>query len=198
MMLKIDLEKAFDRLEWSFIQSSLNALNFPVDLITLIMNCISTTSTSIIANGKPMELFESSRGIRQGDSLYPYLCIIFMQSLTRWIDHAVDTCNWKPIKIIQSGPLISHLLLAYDHILFFEADATNAISIIDIFNFITWQLGQHSNFSKLKILFTKNVHLQTQNTLSTMLNIKATTHVGKYLGFCITNFQPKILIVNLS
>lgn len=64
MMLKIDLENAFDMLEWSFVRNSLQALNIPKELITLIMNCISTTSTSIIANGKPTEFFKPCRSIR--------------------------------------------------------------------------------------------------------------------------------------
>lgn len=53
MLLKIDLEKAFDRLEWSFIKQSLLILNFPKNIIDLIMSCISTSSISILVNVNP-------------------------------------------------------------------------------------------------------------------------------------------------
>lgn len=78
MMLKLDLKKAFDRLEWSFIRKLLHNLGFPTFLITLSMNCISSASISIMVHGKPTTFFEPSRGIRQGDPLPPYIFIICM------------------------------------------------------------------------------------------------------------------------
>lgn len=74
---------------------------------------------------------------------------------------------------------------------FSEADTTSATSIIDIFNFISQQSGQRINFTKSKSLFSSNVNQQVQTELSTLLNIKITTNVGKYLGFPITNLKPK-------
>ena len=51
MALKIDLEKAYDKLEWSFIRDMLIRVNLPLDIIDLIMSCLSTMSTSILFNG---------------------------------------------------------------------------------------------------------------------------------------------------
>ena len=64
MALKIDLEKAYDKLEWSFIREVLIRANLPADLIDIIMSCVSTVSTSILFNGEAMELIYPSRGIR--------------------------------------------------------------------------------------------------------------------------------------
>lgn len=65
MILKIDLEKAFDRIEWSFIHDFLLYFNFSNKLIHLIMSCVTSFSISILINGKPSQFFEPTRGIRQ-------------------------------------------------------------------------------------------------------------------------------------
>lgn len=71
IMLKIDLEKAFDRLEWSFIRKSLHNLGFSTTIINLIVNCISPASISIMINCKPIKCFEPSSGV------FPYIFIFF-------------------------------------------------------------------------------------------------------------------------
>lgn len=63
MALKIDLEKAFDRLEWSFIHRVLIWFNFLNDWIMLIMSCISSSNLSVLINGKILDPFLPSRGI---------------------------------------------------------------------------------------------------------------------------------------
>ena len=64
MAIEVDLEKAYDRLEWNFIHKILQAYYFPNKLINLIMNCVSSTSISILFNGGMMETFKTLRGIR--------------------------------------------------------------------------------------------------------------------------------------
>ena len=64
MALKIDLEKAYDKLEWGFIRSMLIRFNFPNNLREIIMSCISSVSTSLLFNGGSLEPFRPSRGIR--------------------------------------------------------------------------------------------------------------------------------------
>lgn len=110
MMLKLDLEKAFDILEWSFIRKSLHNLGFPTPFVNLIMNCISSPSFSFM------------RGIRQEDPLSPYIFIICMQFLNHLIKHAILNGDWNPVKLNRSGPPISHLLFADGLILFSRVD----------------------------------------------------------------------------
>ena len=68
MAIKIDLEKAYDKLEWNFIRDTLIRANLLTDLIDIIMSCISSVSTSILFNGKALEVIYPSRGIRQEGS----------------------------------------------------------------------------------------------------------------------------------
>ena len=101
MALKIDLEKAYDKL--------LTRANIPVDLIDTIMSCVSTVSTSILVNGEALDPIYPSRGIRQGVPLSPYLFILCMDYLGQLIEETCHMKLWNPVKASQSGPAFSHL-----------------------------------------------------------------------------------------
>ena len=64
MAIKVDSEKAYDKLEWSFIKGMLCRYNFPENLIEIMMSCISSVSTSILFNGGSLDPFLPTRGIR--------------------------------------------------------------------------------------------------------------------------------------
>ena len=98
MALKIDLEKAYDKLQWSFIRDMLIRANLPADLIDVIMSCISTVSTSILFNGEAMDPLYPSRGIRQGDPLSPYLFILCMEFLGQLNEEKCNAKLWQPVK----------------------------------------------------------------------------------------------------
>ena len=55
MALKIDLEKAYDKLEWGFIRNMLARINLRTKLIDVIMSYVSTVSTSILFNGEALD-----------------------------------------------------------------------------------------------------------------------------------------------
>lgn len=96
--IKIDLEQAYDRLEWSFIRDTLGLFKLANHLISLIMSCVSTSSISILYNGGALESFLPSRGIRQGDPLSPYFFILCMKVLGALITKKWDAKLWDPIK----------------------------------------------------------------------------------------------------
>ena len=87
--LKLDLDKAYDHLEWPFIQDTLEYFQVPPTLITLIMNMISSTRFHIMWNGSPLLEVIPSRGIRQGDPLSPYLFILCLERLSIKLTEAV-------------------------------------------------------------------------------------------------------------
>ena len=125
MAIKIDLEKAYNRMEWHFIRDMLNMYKFPHKMISLIMSCISSSSISVLFNGGCLEPFLPSWGIRQGDPLSPYLFILWMELLGFLIDDMCVNKLWNPLKASQSGPAFSHLFFADDLILFAKADRKN-------------------------------------------------------------------------
>ena len=117
MVLKIDLEKTYDKLEWNFIRDMLIRVNLPMDIIDVIMSCVSTVSTSILFNREALNPIYPSRGIRQGDPIFPYLSILYMDYLGQLIEEKCSGKLWQRVKASQSGPAFSHLFFADDLIL---------------------------------------------------------------------------------
>ena len=109
MAIKVDLKKAYDKIEWSFITEVLINANFPHNLVNLIMCCVSSVSTSILFNGGSVKHIFPSQGIRKGDPLSPYLFILCMEVLGHFIEDKCNENSWVPVKSSQSGMAFSHL-----------------------------------------------------------------------------------------
>ncbi|WCJ39802.1 RNA-directed DNA polymerase (reverse transcriptase) [Euphorbia peplus] len=185
MLIKIDLEKAYDRLDWNFIEDTLQCAGFNQTWSKNIMNCISSPKLSIIWNGRTLEQFVSSRGIRQGDSISPYIFVLCMDRLSHLINAEVDKGNWKPIKISQRGPLLSHLFFADDLILFAEASLDQISIIKSVLDTFCACSGQRTNLAKSSIYFSKNVDSELAKNLSAISGIPITDNLGMYLGMSI-------------
>ncbi|XP_055960701.1 uncharacterized protein LOC126667366 [Mercurialis annua] len=88
--IKVDLEKAYDCLNWKFIEDTLTDVGIPTHMIKVIMHCISSSHMSLLWNGTSSEEFKPSRGIRQGDPLSPYIFVLCMERLSHRIDLSIQ------------------------------------------------------------------------------------------------------------
>jgi hypothetical protein len=119
--LKLDISKAYDRIDWEYLKDMMAKMGFCQKWIRWIMLCVETVDYSIIVNGHMVGPVVPGRGLRQGDPLSPYLFIICAEGLSALIRQAENRGELHGIKICRKAPIISHLLFADDCFLFFKA-----------------------------------------------------------------------------
>jgi hypothetical protein len=129
MFLNLDMEKAFDKMEWGFILSVMIKLGFHSSWIDWIRICIFSSSFSILINGSPFGLFSPNRGLKQGDPLYPFLFISGAEVLSRLLFKEEAAGNLKGLKISRTSPAIHHLFFADDLLIFGKATPKEATCI---------------------------------------------------------------------
>jgi hypothetical protein len=118
---KLDLSKAYDRVDWHFLESTLLKMGFSHRWVQWIMSCVTTVKYSVKFNGTLLEAFSPSRGLRQGDPLSPFLFLFVADSMSTLLSNEVNQGRITPIKVCRRALGISHLLFADDTLTFFKA-----------------------------------------------------------------------------
>ncbi|CAL8168749.1 unnamed protein product [Prunus armeniaca] len=112
-------------------------LGFANKWVRLIMSLVKSVELALVINGKPGSYFKSTRGIRQGDPLSPYLFLF-------------------GLSFCRNGPIISHLLFADDTLLFLKANAQNCHNMMNLLNGYCRASGQQINLGKSSVFFSPN------------------------------------------
>lgn len=120
-LFKIDFEKAYNSVNWKFLLEMMRVLGSGKKWCGWIMECVSTTESSISINGSPSTPFKLGRGLRQGDPLSPFLYLIVAEGLSRLMAGACRSGQFVSWKVGEEEVQISHLQYADDTIFFGEA-----------------------------------------------------------------------------
>jgi hypothetical protein len=146
---KLDLTKAYERVDWQYLKTILLKFGFDPKFIGWIMSCISSVHYKVRINRKLTKGFKPTRGIRQGDPLSPYLFLFVAEGLSKVLQRTVYLQELCELKISRRGPGVSHLLFADDSLLFLKANTSQAgviKAIIGIFEIGSGQLINPSKF----------------------------------------------------
>ncbi|KAI5352315.1 hypothetical protein L3X38_005206 [Prunus dulcis] len=126
MAMNLIWAKAYDRVEWVFLEAMMVKLGFDSKFRGWIMECVTTVSYSVLLNGEPSGQITPSRGLRQGDPLSPFLFLICAEGLTALIRRQEERNLVHGFQCRHRGVSISHLFFADDSVLFCRATEREA------------------------------------------------------------------------
>ena len=124
--IKLDMSKAYDRVEWSFQKEMMLKMGLCVEWVELIMQCVTSVSYRVKVNGNLFDVFVPERGLRQGDPLSPYLFLLCAEGFSALLNASESAGLITGVKICANAPSISHLLFADDSLILIRANTENA------------------------------------------------------------------------
>ncbi|KAH1031612.1 hypothetical protein J1N35_043786 [Gossypium stocksii] len=161
MAIKINLEKAFDRVCWDFIEASL----------------IAAGSLELCSYSKVWPV----RGIRQGYPLSPYLFVLCMEWLGHRFHGSISTEEWSPARLSCKGPSLSHLFFADDLVIFSQADLKHSGLLKNFLSDFCEISGHKVNARKTTVFFSSGVNVSLRNTIIGNLGFQEVNDLGHYL-----------------
>lgn len=150
--LKLDMSKAFDKVEWPMLEGIMLRVGFCERWVNLIMKCVTTVKCHILVEGEEIGPICPQRGVRKGDPLSPYLFILVVEGLSALIRRYESRGLFHGIAIAKNAPKISHLLFADDSFIFFKANAGESQIYRDILDIYAAASGQVVNFENPLLL----------------------------------------------
>ena len=132
VICKLDIEKAYDHVNWEALLDLLKRMGFGVRWCRWIRTCISTVQFSVLFNESPADFFGSSRGLRQGDPLSPMLFLVMIEVFNKMMKRAEGAGLLRGFRAAGrpgGGVGVSHLLFADDTILFCNANEEQILHI---------------------------------------------------------------------
>uniref|UniRef100_A0A2N9EFE5 Reverse transcriptase domain-containing protein n=1 Tax=Fagus sylvatica TaxID=28930 RepID=A0A2N9EFE5_FAGSY len=155
VLCKLDVEKAYDHVNWKFLLYLLERCGFSERWRKWIHFCISTVRFSILINGNPEGFFGSTRGIRQGDPLSPLLFVLITEALSRMMTRAGEEgllSGFQVGSLNNSLLKISHLLFANDTLIFSDANPDHIFHIRLLFTWFEAVSGLKINLCKSEMV----------------------------------------------
>lgn len=108
-ILNLDLNKAYDRISWAFVEKFLRKIGLSNLRVYVIMQFVSSVSYQVLVNREPSGRIIQKAGLRQGDPLSPYIFILCMESLSMILILKQKEGNIRGLKIARDAPQVSHM-----------------------------------------------------------------------------------------
>jgi len=182
MGVKLDMSKAYDRVEWDFLEAAMGKLGFADRWINLVMTCVRTVTYKVVVNGNPVGLIKPSRGIRQGDPISPYLFILCAEALSNLLIKAEKRGVIFGVPTSPRGSRLSHLFFADDSLLFCKANSVEWRQLLRILGTYEAGSGQKLNLHKTSIFFSRNTSVERRQEILQQSGLQETQRLDTYLG----------------
>ncbi|XP_060974235.1 uncharacterized protein LOC133039370 [Cannabis sativa] len=182
MAMKLDMHKAYDKMEWTFLDKVLEANGFDERSRKLLMSCVSSVSYSVLLNGSPLKKIVPQRGLRQGDPMSPFLFLLCQEVLSKLVRRAEERGTVHGIKIALAAPPVAHLMFADDTILFARANENEARALIECISTYERWSGQTCSKPKSSVLFSSNLCSARKDNMLKALNIAQVRGDERHLG----------------
>lgn len=177
---KLDLHKAFDSCHWQFIFDVLILRGYPFPFIRWVHSCLTTAQFSVKVNGVMDGYFSSSRGIRQGDPLSPFLFVLIMDALSEMLQNLAVSPGFKFHKGMEALSL-NHLIFADDLLMFCNCDRNSISLLMDTLECFKSFSGLAMNPQK-STCYLSNPPRGMQSWIQTSYNIGLGQLPAKFLG----------------
>ncbi|KAK5802895.1 hypothetical protein PVK06_030524 [Gossypium arboreum] len=184
-VVKLDMSKAYDRVEWSFLEKVMTKMGFSNVWISRIMDCVCTVQYRVKCDTNLSDVIIPERGLRQGDPLSPYLFLFCVDALSRMLLYAQELKKIKGIRVSRQGPRINHLIFPDDALLFVRNNQNEVEAFTKILESFERMSGQSNNLEKSMVYFSPNTPTSQQATLSGLLKMKVVSKLDGYLGLPI-------------
>lgn len=146
------------------------------------MDCVSSSSFSILVNDSPQQVFRPSRGLRQGYPLSPYLFILCAEVLSSQLHAAEQQGLLTGVPIVKDVLSINHLFFANDSLLFCRANMVECGRLNHILCLYEQSSGQVLNVNKTSLFFSRDTMPSTKAYIKEVAGLSDSSNVEKYLG----------------
>jgi hypothetical protein len=185
MMFKVDFEKAYDSVDWGYLDLVMGKMCFPTLWQKWIKECVSTAKASVLVNGSPTEEFSLGRGLRQGDPLSPFLFLLAVEGLNVLMKAMVDAELFRGCQVgLGDSVALSHLQLADDTLLLGEKSWANVRAMRAVLVLFEALSGLKVNFHK-SMLVGVNINESWLIEAAAILRCKMGKIPFHYLGLPI-------------
>ncbi|KAJ9567980.1 hypothetical protein OSB04_003946 [Centaurea solstitialis] len=198
LLFKVDFAKAFDSLNWNYLDNVMLQMGFGDTWRAWMKCCLSTAKVSVLINGAPTKEFKMSKGVRQGDPLAPFLFILAAEGLAAIMKEAQRSNIFHGVRLPNESVDVSLFQFADDAVLVGDWNLNNAKNLIRILKCFEICSGLKINLSKCRIVGV-SVLREDVVRMARRLNCKEESLPFHYLGLpvggnmnIIKNWQPLV------
>ncbi|XP_071939796.1 uncharacterized protein [Coffea arabica] len=180
LMLKLDMEKAYDRVEWPFLLFMLRNFGFEEQVVDIIFRLVSNNWFSVLVNGEAAGFFKSSRGLRQGDPVSPALFVLIADFLGRGLHHLLVSQPGRCF--VSSGTPVPYLAFADDMLIFTRCSEECLTAIKGFLTEYQEASGQRVNSIKSSFFLPSGATSRQEELVHRILGFHRQSFPFTYLG----------------